>query len=310
MRLPRSLTRALSLVATVGLVAGGGLVAASSSSAVAGSGAPLPGNDVSWPQCPPEAGGNPAGYGLPGPREDARFVVIGTTNGFGFSVNPCLAEQVAAARERDLLTAAYALTTFPTPPQLEEYADDGPFDASTRDGQLRNVGWSQAQFTVAQMRAVGLDVPFLWFDVEPVNPERRPPWSDSGRDNAQVVLGALRGYQAEGFDVGFYSTPALWQQVVGAGLPELRGHFEWRTAGRRGRDVALTRCGDDATNSFQGGPAVLAQWYDNTRDDDVTCPGFSGPESLERFFLDWTDSAEPEPVGLTKTRRVLYAPAG
>ena len=51
--------------------------------------------------------------GQPMPRDDAEYVVIGLTNGPGFHANPCLADQVAYAKERGLLVAAYSVISWP-----------------------------------------------------------------------------------------------------------------------------------------------------------------------------------------------------
>jgi hypothetical protein len=77
--------------------------------------------------------------------------------------------------------------------------------------------------------------------------------------------------------VGVYSTPYLWEQIVGdlaLGVPE------WRAAGPTSRAEAQERCGEDW--SIQGGEAVMGQWVEGQRDLDVTCPGIS--RDLGRWF--------------------------
>jgi len=203
--------------------------------------------------------------GQPMPMPSARFVVIGLTNGPAFYPNPCVADQVAWVRDHGLATAAYAVANHPSAQLLREYGGAGPFDASTRLGRLGNTGYAQAVFNLATMQRAGLESPAVWVDVEPY-----PlfPWSTDLRDNKAVVDGIVRGYQEGGFEVGFYSAPGLWLQVLGDtsyGLPE------WRTAGPLGRSDARGRCADSF--AFQGGDAVLAQWYDAHYDHDITCPG-------------------------------------
>ena len=62
---------------------------------------PVTGADVSWPNCPVGLGiPERRTLGLPLPRADARFVVVGLTNGPAFTPNPCLAAQVAGQRGR------------------------------------------------------------------------------------------------------------------------------------------------------------------------------------------------------------------
>ncbi len=111
--------------------------------------------------------------------------------------------------------------------------------------------------------------PIVWVDVEHV-PDFE--WSDDLEANAAVVQGAARGYADAGYEVGVYSTPHLWRDVVGdlaLGLPE------WRAAGQTSQAEALARCGEDW--QIQGGPAVLGQWVAGQRDLDVTCPGVDRP---------------------------------
>jgi hypothetical protein len=224
------------------------------------------GADVSWPQCP-EGTGIPErrGKGLPMPLPTARFVVLGLTNGPAFTPNPCLEDQPRWVRERRLMAAAYAVTSYPDDATLQRLRDDGPYDGGSRLGGLRNVGYQQALFNVATMQRAGLVSPVIWVDVEPV---LLFEWSGDRRANAAVVVGAAQGYADAGYAVGTYSTPVLWNAVVGdlaLGLPE------WRAAGLTSRAEALRRCRPDWT--FQGGDAVLAQCVAGSRDHDTTCPG-------------------------------------
>ncbi len=226
----------------------------------------LYGADVSWPQCPKGMGiPERKSHGAPMPTEAARFVVIGLTNGPAFTPNPCLSDQVAWAQQRDLLVAAYAVTSYPTRTDLVRYGSDGPYDGDTRLGELRNVGYQAAQYNLENMRVAGLPSPVIWVDVEPLTIFE---WSPDEVANAAVVEGTVKGYQDAGFKVGFYSTPLLWRRIVGDlrfGLPE------WRAAGQTSQAEAVRRCRPDW--SFQGGDAVLGQWVEDDRDRNVTCPG-------------------------------------
>lgn len=235
----------------------------------AGDQAQVLGADISWPQCPVGLGiPQKRTLGLPLPLDTARFVVIGLTNGPGFYANPCLGEQVAYARGRGLLTAAYAVLSYPDAATVESYGSQGPYDESTATGLLQNVGWSQARFSIASMVQAGLETPMVWLDVESVPGF---DWSADPRANAAVVQGAARGYAEAGYRVGVYSTPYLWQRIVGdlsLGVPE------WRPAGPTSRAGALARCGEDWV--VQGGAAVLVQWVEQQRDQNVTCPRMPG----------------------------------
>lgn len=234
------------------------------------------GGDVSWPQCPKGMGiPQKQGLGLPMPLPDAEYVVLGLTNGPGFTPNPCLASQVQWVKDNDALVSVYAVSSYPDAATLRRYGSDGPYDAGTATGRLRNVGYQQARFNIGTMGKVGLVSPIVWIDVEPVPVFE---WSDDTAANAAVIEGVARGYTDAGFRIGVYSTPALYRRVVG-GL-KLGGVPEWRAAGQTSRDEARSRCGADW--SIQGGPAVMGQWVEDQRDRNLTCPGISA--DLGRWF--------------------------
>jgi hypothetical protein len=225
---------------------------------------PVLGADVSWPQCPRGLGiPQKRTLGAPMPLPEARFVVIGLTNGPGFFPNPCLAGQVAWVRERRLMAAAYAVASYPDAATLAQHRSTGPYDGSSATGALQNTGYQQALFNVDSMRRAGLRTPIVWIDVEPV-PDFE--WSGDPVANAAVVEGLARGYVDAGYAIGVYSTPVLWDGVVGGfelGVPE------WRAAGQTSRAEAESRCGSDWV--IQGGAGVLGQWVEQARDQNVTC---------------------------------------
>jgi len=235
------------------------------------------GGDISWPNCPKGMGiPSRRTLGKPLPRPGTRFVVIGLTNGPAFHPNPCLVSQVAYARERHLYAAAYAVATYPTRRQLTRYGAAGPHTHARRHGKLWNTGYAQARINIAQMRSAGLRSPFVWIDVEPVTAPA--PWSGRPRQNKAVLDGVIAGYRSAGLRVGFYSVPRMWRSIVGRARYRLP---EWRTAGDTTRRAALRKC---RTDSFQGGRAVIAQWWDQDRDYDVLCPGRPRGEVLTRYF--------------------------
>jgi hypothetical protein len=229
---------------------------------------PVLGADISWPQCPAGMGiPQKRSSGQPLPVPEARYVVVGLTNGPGFYPNPCLAEQVAGVRQRGQLIAAYAVASYPDAARIARHGQDGPYDGTSAVGALANTGYQQALFNVRSMEAAGLQTPVVWIDVEPV-PDFA--WSSDLSANAAVVAGLARGYVDAGYRIGVYSTPALWAGVVGdlaLGVPE------WRAAGQTSSAEALVRCGDDWV--IQGGEAVLGQWVQDDRDMNLTCPGVS-----------------------------------
>ena len=223
---------------------------------------PLTGQDVSWPQCPPGMGiPEKRSAGLPMPEASAQFIVIGLTNGPGFVANPCAADQVAFARDRKLLTAAYSVIS-------------GPTRFSPRGLTGEQLGYQQARFNIATMKRVGLVTPIVWLDVESVP---KFDWGGDKQANAAVIRGAAKGYTDAGYAVGVYSTPYLYANVAGT----LRMSVpEWRAAGQTSEREARSRCGADWV--IQGGRGVLGQWVENQRDRDITCPGATA--QLGRWF--------------------------
>ncbi|MGA8258356.1 MAG: hypothetical protein WB767_17440 [Nocardioides sp.] len=229
---------------------------------------PVLGADISWPQCPKGLGiPEKPTQGSPLPVAEARFVIVGLTNGPGFYPNPCLADQVSYVRSRGLMLGAYAVASFPEAARVARHGTEGPYDGSTRLGALANTGFQQARFNVASMKRAEFLTPAVWIDVEPVPSFE---WSGDLEANAAVVAGVARGYEEAGYRIGIYSTPFLWEGVVGdleLGVPE------WRAAGQTSASEALDRCGDDWV--IQGGQALIGQWVQDNRDMNLTCPGFT-----------------------------------
>ena len=274
--------RLLALVTAVLAVAGLGLAAAPS-----GDAATTYGNDVSWPQCSVADGG----YGLPMPPTSAAFVVVGLTKGLPFTENPCLAKQVAWARDHSVPAQAYTMAAYPTAAQLQSRGAAGPWASSTIAGRLANVGYAEAGYAVAALARAGFRPPVVWVDVEPRPAQPWPAGSDVARArNRSVVTGLLRGLHDAGYAYGLYSYANGWSGIVGTW--RLPGVPVWATAGRKDAAAALAMCPGP---SFSGGPVHLAQWYDDTRDSDLTCPAYtfapplpyppSGPNDLTG---DWT----------------------
>ncbi len=241
---------------------------------------PVLGADISWPQCPKGMGiPEKRTLGMPMPLPEAEYVVVGLTNGPGFTPNPCLADQVDWVESRHLMAAAYAVSSYPSADQLAEHGDDGPFEGGSELDRLKNVGYQQAVFNIANMEAAGLQSPIVWIDVEPVP---HFEWSSDTTANAAVIVGAARGYVDAGLRIGVYSTPYLYESVVGD--LDLGGIPEWRAAGQTSADEALARC-SGAEWSIQGGEAVLGQWVEDSRDKNLTCPGISA--DLGRWFYQY-----------------------
>jgi hypothetical protein len=255
------------------------------------------GHDVAWPQCPA-----PGGFGNPMPPEDTEFVIIGVNGapataprqGLAFIENPCLSSQVSWATSRNKPTHAYTMATFPTSAQLSTYGGSGPWRTTTRAGRLSNVGYAEAQFALASMERVGWSPPVVWIDVEPRTAQ---PWPSSTTaqklENRYIVEGLMRALRDAGKSYGLYSYTNGWQEIVGSW--RLPGVPVWATAGQLDYpNEALDRC---TQPSFSAGRVYISQWYDDTRDYDLTCspytftplaiPPSSLSNSTNEFDGDW-----------------------
>lgn len=234
------------------------------------------GGDISWPSCPIGTSGalpKKPGKGNPIPGADSQFVVIGLTNGPGFYPNPCLAWEVAVARQRGLRTAAYAFTTLPNATQIATYGSSGPYSRKTALGRVQNAARAEARINVASIRSSGLRTPIVWLDVEPQ--PYLEPWGSDVAVNRAVIYAAKDEYEDAGFATGFYSSATPWRIITG-GLQDPSP--TWVSAGPRGEAAARAMC---SAPSFSGGTPVLAQWWpDDLRDSDLTC----SPQLAERFF--------------------------
>lgn len=267
------------------------------------------GYDVSWPQCTVAEGG----YGLPLPPSTAEFVVLGLTKGLPFTRNPCLARQLAWALTNSVPAQAYTLAAFPTTAQLNAYGGAGPWRSTTRAGALSNVGYAEAAYTVSTLAAVGLRPGMVWIDVEP-----RPaqPWPTGTalkqRENRYVLEGLMRGLRDAGYSYGLYSYLNGWQSITGSW--RLPGVPVWATAGRLDYpSEALDAC---TRESFSGGKVYLAQWYDNTRDYDLTCDPYDfsalpmPPSSLGGSTGDFSGDWNDDLLARSASTAALYLYAG
>lgn len=268
----------LAVVVLLGTLAG----PATPVAAVDPDGIPVKGADASWPNCPKGMGiPSRRTKGLPMPRADAKFVILGLTNGPGFYPNPCIVRQVNWAARRGMWVGTYAMTTFPKPKQITAYGAEGPWEPSTKGNRLRNAGYAQAQFNVATMERAGLTNTFIWVDVEPYPVA---PWTTQPKRNKAVLDGVLRGYADAGLDVGFYTSPGPWRDIIGSARYNLP---EWRTAG--GHPWSNTDYSDARrmcrVTSVQGGPILVAQWWDTKRDHDLLCQRARTQTWRDRLFV-------------------------
>jgi hypothetical protein len=258
---------------------------------------PMYGHDVSWPQCPTALGG----FALPMPPASSQFVIVGLNGpnpaaspkqGLPFFENPCLAWQLQQTSTKP--RHGYTIPAFPTAAQLSTYGSQGPWSTQTRAGRLSNVGYAEAQFVLDTMKKVGWAPPVVWIDVEPRTTQ---PWPTATgtqqRENRYVMEGMMRRFRDAGIAYGLYSYTHGWNLITGGW--RLPGVPVWATAGTLDYpNEALDRC---TQPSFSGGKVYISQWYDSSRDYDLTCgtytftalpmPPSSLSNSTNEFDGDW-----------------------
>jgi hypothetical protein len=228
---------------------------------------PYNGADVSWPQCP-------VGGSMPMPNLNTRFVIFGLTGGYGFTLNPCLADQVAWAKARGKYLGAYSFTGSPSFDEYTKYGGTGPFKPLTKVNRFRNTGFAVAQQTIDEMKAAKLTVPFVWLDIEP---SKKRPWRTETWKNRAYIQGQVKAYSKAGIKAGFYLSASSFDLILGKDYQRP----EWQTVGPKPRTEALKRC--DA-EPVQGGPIVLVQWWTDTNDYDLMCPDYRKWKLVPLYF--------------------------
>ena len=228
------------------------------------------GFDVSWPQC---GGAMPA---------SSPVAIVGVDDGHQFSENPCLRQEAswaAAATTR----GQYMVVDSPdgsTSANVLKYAYSGPAGTCTvAEYECLGFNWAynDAYYEVAYANSQGATSANWWLDVElpdagSINSAgstcyQQNFWSCDPNANTSVILGAVAGLQAQGKQVGVYSTQSQWQAITGGlalGVPIwIAG---WNAP-------AATYC--DPANStdywFAMGIPDLVQSPPTTYDPDTVC---------------------------------------
>ena len=211
------------------------------------------GIDVAWPQC---------GASLPRVRLD--FAIVGVTYGHATTSNPCLADQVAWARQTGARLSLYAVPNSPDAETIERGAVAGKCGVSDVTCREYYAGVVQATHALAAAEHAQVSAPTWWLDVE--ESIYGTLWSDDTMANRALLQGWVATLKAAGVHVGLYSTVGYWSQITGAwqvGLPQ------WFAIGEAGLAAAREGC----AAGFSGGPVVLTQWLTGPVDGNLICPG-------------------------------------
>ncbi|MGI8999698.1 MAG: hypothetical protein ACR2GO_08340 [Candidatus Limnocylindria bacterium] len=234
-----------------------------------------PGYDISYPQC-----------GSPYP-EAFTFAIIGVNGGRVYSENPCFgpgddpSQLEWAGRDTHL----YANTGNPGP-ELSSYWPHGqrePRECNTADAPGADTadcsyvyGWNAAEHAYETALQAYIDLewtdedadrlpgdPAWWLDVEDAN-----SWRDDRSLNVAALEGAVDYLESMGpAEVGFYSTPRLWNRITG-GTDAFAELPAWH-AGARNLEDAKDRCDGPA---FTGGELRMVQWIEDGFDANHVCP--------------------------------------
>ena len=213
--------------------------------------------DVSWPQC---------GRNLPNlPKSRHGYAIIGVTRGHLYSVNECLAPEVAWSLEDGALGGLYVNTNYPY--RREEPLLAAMFaDACRGDDlpcQLYQYGLRGGRQAVKDAAAHHVSAPLWWLDVETVN-----RWSPDVNLNNRIVQGTIDALVEAGIRVGVYSTAYQWGVITG-GL-QLPGVPLWIATGGTIGDGPPT-C-DNAAKRFAGGVPYMVQFLHEGLDGNHLCP--------------------------------------
>ena len=222
------------------------------------------GYDISYPQCGGAYPLNPA------------FGIVGVNGGRVFSVNSCLASQIAWGGG---VAAELYVNTGNPGPALSSYWPTGQTaprfcDAANPDTAdcAYDYGWNAAKHSFetavaayASLRiATSPNATTWWFDVET---------SNSWRADVSLNVAALSGGLAYLRDVagvtkiGFYSTTQQWGTITG-GTKVFAPLPSWG-AGASSEKAARNHC--VTTAGFTGGRLAMVQWIEGGFDADIRC---------------------------------------
>jgi hypothetical protein len=243
------------------------------------SASPTAGYDVSYPQCDSS---------LP---QDRAFAVVGVNGGLSTRTNPCLSQQLRWAWESSRAVAAqppaqlYLNTANPgqVPDQVTTWPAGGGTPYGSCDGTNSmacswQYGWERAQNSVLSFftpaaRAARVDsLPSRytwWLDVETTN-----TWQTGSPQALARNRATLEGMTAHllslGAEVGLYSTPQQWEQIVGTVRTGsvLASRSNW-LAGAGTLTTARDNCGTSPL--VPGGRVTLSQYVQAGLDRSVSC---------------------------------------
>lgn len=159
---------------------------------------------ISYPQCGKEY------------PTDYDFGIVGVTNGYSLTKNPCLKSEIEWAREGKYDPAFYFNLSYPAP--LREQTIKALGCAAQDEECLGyHFGYRTAKEAHEYAISQGAEPATWWIDLQLAS-----SWSEEAAINAQVVLGAIAYFKEQGLPVGLSTTPYQWNEITGSletGLP-------------------------------------------------------------------------------------------
>jgi hypothetical protein len=169
------------------------------------------GFDISWPQC-----------GSPYPGRPYAVAIVGVNDGWGFTLNPCLASEAQwAGTNRELYLNLNSPTAADARAMTGPAGHCPPPPAGSACAAY-NFGWNDAAQAVAMAGRLGVTSAMWWIDVEtggscamtlPTGGSHY--WSCFQALNALTVQGGIDALRAEHRMVGIYTTGLQWSVITG-----------------------------------------------------------------------------------------------
>lgn len=206
----------------------------------------ITGWDISWPQCPTNEV----------PSGQVAFAVIGISGGRPFTENECFLQQFSWAVQNSQSTPQIYVNIA----GLKDGWTDPTCAATDLPCNAYYYGKAAAVYAEATAKRYDADSPIWWLDVETAN-----SWSTDQFLNDRVVGGAIEYLKATGHRVGIYSTPRVWNLLMGSYAP---GVPVW-TAGADDLQTAPARC--SSAYAFGGGQVLMVQYVSEHLDANFSC---------------------------------------
>lgn len=189
--------------------------------------------DISSPQC-----------GIMKSMPTYSFGIVGLNGTYmAFGVNPCLAEQVRHFKTYDL----YVGVNYPSKhcgTSISAY----------------QCGKKAASYDLGLISIYKLRPETIWIDAE-TGP--RIPWSTQ-ENNRQYLRGVYDQLRTKYSRVRYYSTPAMWNSIVG-NMSALG--YNWLATGTNNSVDARKYC----SRGFGGGKTLYVQYVQNNQDYNLLC---------------------------------------